>query len=155
MNNYRALEPAPTRFFAPVGLFSEPDLNQMGAEWLGEWVKRPGYEFADGELEAMGLGHLLPFIEASPPQRVASGPLCRLYWVNGKPTPHSFESAYEQDERGRWRRYHANYLSYLLRDGGYITVRWESPKREAIAPKTALHQQSVTKQSWCSETRTC
>jgi len=108
MNN-SALEPAPTRFFAPVGLFSEPDLNQMGAEWLGEWVKRPGYEFADGELEAIGLGHLLPFIEALSPQRVASGPQLALLGEWQADT-HSFESAYEQDERGRWRRYHANHL---------------------------------------------
>jgi len=94
MNNYRALEPAPTRFFAPVGLFSEPDLNQMGGSgW--ERVKRPGYEFADGELEAIGLGHLLPFIEASPPQRVASGPSLALLGEWQADT-HSFESAYEQ-----------------------------------------------------------
>jgi len=39
-------------------------------------------------LEAIGLGHLLPFIEASPPQRVASGPVGVGEW---QADTHSFE----------------------------------------------------------------
>lgn len=140
MSRCSALEAAPTQFYAPEGLFSENELRQMGAEWLGEWVKRPGYEFADGELEVMGLGHLVPFIEPSPPQHVVSGPLCRLYFGNGKVEPHSFESAYQQDERGRWKRHHANYLSYQLEGGDFITVRWEVPFREAVAAEIRSQQ---------------
>lgn len=132
MSRCTAFEPAPTRFYAPRGLFTNDELSRMGAEWLGEWVQRPRYEFAEGELEAMGLSHLVPFIQKSPPLKVATGPLCRLYWGKGKPEPHSFESAYVQNEKGQWQRCHANYLSYQLANCDFITVRWESPVRDVI-----------------------
>ncbi len=42
MDKCTALEPAPTQFYAPAGLFSEADLNRMGAVWLGEVILSPG-----------------------------------------------------------------------------------------------------------------
>ena len=97
-------ELAPTQFYAPANLFSEADLKQLGAEWLGEYIYSPGFSFR---------------------YQVASGPLCRLYWGNGKPEPHSFESAYLPNQRGQWRRTHANFLSYQLMNQEYLTVRWQ------------------------------
>jgi hypothetical protein len=106
MSKCACIEPAPTRFYAPAGLFSGADLKRMGAVWLGETIVSPGCDFS---------------------YQVASSPLCRLYWGNGKPEPHNFESAYYQDEKRRWQRSHCNYLSYLLTNGEYLTVRWQSP----------------------------
>ncbi len=42
MSKCAAIEPAPTRFYAPVGLFSASELSQIGAEWLGEFITSPG-----------------------------------------------------------------------------------------------------------------
>ncbi len=70
MSKCAAIEPAPTYFYAPVGLFSASELSQIGVEWLGEFITSPGGSFR---------------------YQVASGPLCRIYWGNGKPEPHSFE----------------------------------------------------------------
>lgn len=100
-----ALESCPSRFYAPAGLFSNADLQKLSAEWLGEFIYSPGKSFR---------------------YQTASGPLCRIYWGSGKPEPHSFESAYCQFKKG-WKRSHPNYLSYLLRNGEYLTVRWEIP----------------------------
>ena len=112
MSKCAAIEPAPTRFYAPSSLFSASELSQIGAEWLGEFITSPGGSFR---------------------YQVASGPLSRIYWGNGKPEPHSFESAYVQDQSGRWKRSHLNYLSYLLVSGEYMTVRWHLPTRYAVA----------------------
>lgn len=109
-----AIEPVPTQFYAPTGLYSEQDLERMSAEWLGEFVTSPGCSFT---------------------YQVVSAPVCRLYWGNAKPEPHSFESAYTQDEHGRWKRSHSNYLSYLLTNGEYLTVRWQSPMHKKITPQ--------------------
>ncbi len=70
MSKCAAIEPAPTRFYAPSGLFSASELSRLGADWLGEFITSPGGSFR---------------------YQVASGPLCRIYWGNGKPEPHSFE----------------------------------------------------------------
>ncbi len=40
-----ALEPAPTRFYAPSGLFTDEDLQRMSAEYLGEVIISPGGSF--------------------------------------------------------------------------------------------------------------
>lgn len=104
-----ALEPPPTRFFAPLGLFSTQDLQHLSAEWLGDTIVSPAGSFR---------------------YRVVSGPLCRLYWGNNKAEPDTIESAYVQDERGRWRRSHSNFLSYQVESDGFVTVRWEKPMQE-------------------------
>lgn len=106
-----ALEPPPTRFFAPAGMFAPQDLQQLSAEYLGETIVSPAGSFR---------------------YRVVSGPLCRLYWGRGKAEPDSIESAYMQDERGRWRRSHSNFLSYQVSDERFITVRWEKPTQQNI-----------------------
>jgi hypothetical protein len=112
MSKCAAIEPAPTRFYAPFGLFSASELSQIGADWLREFITSPGGSFR---------------------YQVASGPLCRIYWGNGKPEPHSFESVYVQSKSGRWKTSHLNYLSYLLTNGEYLTERSSSPTRYAIA----------------------
>lgn len=106
-----ALEPPPTRFYAPAGMFTPEDLQQLNAQWLGEVITSPGGSFR---------------------YRVISAPLCRLYWEHGKPEPNINESAYFQDERGRWRRSHSNYLSYQVEDGGFVTVRWQAPGQQGV-----------------------
>lgn len=110
-----ALEPPPTRFFAPLRMFAPQDLQQLSAEYLGDTIVSPAGSFR---------------------YRVASGPLCRLYWERGKPEPNVNESAYFQDERGRWRRSHSNYLSYQVEGGGFVTVRWESPGQQSNCSST-------------------
>ncbi len=124
MSKCAAIEPAPTRFYAPAGLFSARELSQLGAEWLGEFITSPGGSFR---------------------YQVASGPLCRIYWGNGKPEPHSFESAYIQDTQGRWKRHHLNYLSYLLVSGEYITVRWQLPVSQVSAAQTKVEERRLLK----------
>lgn len=120
-----AIEPAPNRFYAPSGLFNADELSRLGAEWLGEFIASPGSSFR---------------------YQVASAPLCRLYWGSGKPEPHSFESAYIQDAQGRWKRSHLNYLSYLLVNGEYLTVRWQLPTLGcAIAAQTKLEERMLPK----------
>ena len=42
-----ALEPAPNQFYAPLGLFSDEDLAEMGAVWLGELILSPGCCFLE------------------------------------------------------------------------------------------------------------
>jgi hypothetical protein len=107
MSKCAALEPAPTRFYAPLGLFAEEDLRQMSAEYLGEVIVSPGGSFR---------------------YRVTSGPLCRLYWECGKPQPNVNESAYARNSNGRgWKRSHPNFLSYQIADGSFVTVRWQLP----------------------------
>lgn len=101
-----SLEPCPNRFYAPQGLFNDFDLQRLGAEDLGSRIASPGKNFA---------------------YRVQSGPLCRIYWNGGRAEPHSFESAYFRAGKKGWLRHHPNFLSYLLTDGSYLTVRWESP----------------------------
>ena len=61
----KKLEPAPTEFYAPQGLFSDADIRTLGATYLGEWIYSPGY---------------------SSLYQVSSGPLCRIYWNEGMPT---------------------------------------------------------------------
>jgi hypothetical protein len=124
MSKCAAIEPAPTRFYAPVGLFSARELSHIGAEWLGEFITSPGGSFR---------------------YQVASGPLCRIYWGNGKPEPHSFESAYVQDKNGRWKRSHLNYVSYLLVSGEYLTVRWQLPTRCGVAVQTKAEERLLRK----------
>ncbi len=99
----KILEPIPTEFYAPVGLFSPEDCLQLGALNLGEWIYTPGFSFL---------------------VRVSSGPLCRLFWNNGVAEPHSFESGWEE-VNGKWRKSRRNYLSYAVTKGGFITVRWK------------------------------
>lgn len=105
-----ALEPPPTKFYAPKGMFAPEDLQRLSAEWLGEVIVSPGGSFQ---------------------YRVVSGPLCRLYWERGKPEPNINESAYFQDKRGRWRRSHSNYLSYQVEGGSFVTVRWQAPGQQS------------------------
>ncbi|PSB24437.1 hypothetical protein [Chlorogloea sp. CCALA 695] len=45
MSKCTALEPAPTRFYAPSGLFTDEDLRQLSAEYLGELIVSPGGSF--------------------------------------------------------------------------------------------------------------
>lgn len=112
MGKCTALEPAPTRFYAPSGLFAKEDLHQLSAEWLGEVIVSPGGSFR---------------------YRVISGPLCRLYWERGKPQPNTNESAYCRNSSGRgWKRSHPNFLSYQIGDGSFITVRWQLPVQQTI-----------------------
>lgn len=122
MSKCAALEPAPNSFYAPAGLFSNAELSQMGATWLGYTIQRPGC--------------------SSPPQRVVTGPLCLLYWGNGFPEPDTIESAwYPKDQdafdaspatyRGGWKRDRNNYLSYQLESGSFITVRWSARTGES------------------------
>ena len=111
MSKFTALEPAPTRFYAPSGLFSQEDLRQMRAEYLGEVIVSP-----DGSFRS----------------RVTSGPLCRLYWERGKPQPNINESAYRNSSGKGWKRSHPNFLSYQIADGSFITVRWQLPVQQII-----------------------
>ncbi len=112
MSKCSALEPAPTRFYAPLGLFSDEELRQLSAEYLGEVIVSPGGSFR---------------------YRVISGPLCRLYWEQGKPQPNVNESAYARNSNGRgWGRSHPNFLSYQISDGSFVTVRWQVPVQQAI-----------------------
>lgn len=99
----RAIEPLPTQFYAPQGLFSEQDLLRFGATYLGSSIYSPGFSFC---------------------YQVTSGPLCRIYWNNGKPEPHSFESAWQQID-GKWQRAGPNFLSYAIAGGGFVTPRWK------------------------------
>jgi hypothetical protein len=111
MNKCTALEPAPTRFYAPIRLFTDEDLRQLSAEYLGEVIVCPGGSFR---------------------YRVTSGPLCRLYWERGKPQPNVNESAYFRNPSGRgWRRAHSNYLSYQVEGGSFVTVRWQAPGQQS------------------------
>lgn len=119
MSKCAALEPAPTRFYAPSGLFTDEDLHQLSAEYLGEIIVSPGGSFC---------------------YQVISGPLCRLYWERGKPQPNVNESAYFRNSNGRgWGRSHPNFLSYQIADGSFVTVRWQLP----VAKNT--HSHSITK----------
>lgn len=45
MSKCAAIEPAPTQFYAPARLFSEEDLKQLSAVWLGEYITSPGCSF--------------------------------------------------------------------------------------------------------------
>jgi hypothetical protein len=113
MGKCSALEPAPMRFYAPSGLFTDKDLHQLSAEWLGEVIVSPGGSFR---------------------YRVISGPLCRLYWERGKPQPNINESAYCRNFNGKgWKRSHPNFLSYQVSDGSFITVRWQLPVQQSRA----------------------
>ena len=117
MGKLAALEPAPTRFYAPSGLFTDEDLRQMSAEWLGEVIVSPGGSFR---------------------YQVISGPLCRLYWERGKPQPNVNESAYARNANGKgWRRSHPNFLSYQIADGSFVTVRWQLPVQQTISTSGA------------------
>ena len=112
MGKCTALEPAPTRFYAPSRLFTDEDLRQMSAEYLGEIIVSPGGSFR---------------------YRVISGPLCRLYWEQGKPQPNVNESAYARNSKGfGWKRSHPNFLSYQIADGSFVTVRWQVPVQQTI-----------------------
>lgn len=55
-----ALEPAPTRFYAPLGMFSAQDLQQLSAEWLGDTIVSPAgsfrYRVVSGPLRLAVLG---------------------------------------------------------------------------------------------------
>ena len=69
MGRQTSLEPAPTQFYAPIGLFSDEELAEMGAVWLGEVILSPGCCFQ---------------------YWVRSGPLCRLYQgKDGKLEPYA------------------------------------------------------------------
>lgn len=116
-----APEPAPTQFFAPADAFTAEELNELGATVLGDRIQRPGQNCA--------------------PQRIVSGPLCRLYLGNCFPEPDITESAwYPKDQDtfdaspttycGGWKRDRNNYLSYRLVTGNFITVRW------SVGPET-------------------
>lgn len=55
---------------------------------------------------------------------VVSGPLCRVYYsLNGCIEPHALESAWHK-VNGKWQKLHPNYLSYRIKSGEFITVRW-------------------------------
>ncbi len=117
MGKCTALEPAPTRFYAPEKLFADEDLRQMSAECLGETIVSPGGSFR---------------------YQVTSGPLCRLYWERGKPQPNVNESAYARNANGKgWKRSHPNFLSYQIADGSFVTVRWQLPAQQTIAATRA------------------
>ncbi len=117
MSKCTTLEPAPTRFYAPSGLFTNEYLQRMSAEYLGEVIVSPGGSFR---------------------YRVISGPLCRLYWERGKLQPNVNESAYCRNANGRgWRRSHPNFLSYQIADGSFVTVRWQLPMQQTIGATSA------------------
>ena len=117
MGKLAALEPAPTRFYAPSGLFTDEDLRPLSAECLGEVIVSPGGSFR---------------------YQVISGPLCRLYWERGRSQPNANESAYCRNSNGRgWRRNHPNFLSYQIADGSFITVRWQLPVQQTIGAISA------------------
>ncbi|MGL4618081.1 MAG: hypothetical protein ACRCZS_03345 [Chroococcidiopsis sp.] len=113
----KQVEPLPTEFYAEQGLFSEADMRSLGANYLGDRIYTPGFTQL---------------------YQVTSGPLCRIYWNNGKPEPHSFESAWQEVD-GKWTRAGPNFLSYQVkasfgwndssqkcRAGDYfITPRWK------------------------------
>ncbi len=112
MGKCTALEPTPTRFYAPLGMFADEDLQRMSAEYLGEVIISPGGSFQ---------------------YRVISGPLCRLYWERGRPQPNINESAYCRNSSGKgWSRSHPNFLSYQISDGSFVTVRWQLPVQQTI-----------------------
>ncbi len=118
-----ALEPAPTRFYAPSGLFSPEDLQQLSAEWLGNTIVSPGGSFR---------------------YRVISGPLCRLYWERGKPQPNVNESSYMRNSSGRgWVRSHGNFLSYQIANGSFITVRWQVPGQQSVVSNTISNKSAA------------
>ena len=96
----KSLEPIPPFFYAPLSY------GYKGEGYLGEYIYSPGFTFR---------------------YKVASAPCCRLYWNNGKAEPWAMESAYVKGEDGKWGRSRPNYLSYLLENGEYLTVRWETP----------------------------
>lgn len=92
-------EPPPHRFYAPAGTW-------VGEEWLGSSINSPGYSFQ---------------------YEVATGPLCRVYYSpDGRIEPHALESAW-QKINGKWQKLHPNYLSYRIKNGEFITVRWRNP----------------------------
>lgn len=123
MGKCTALEPAPTRFYAPSGLFTDEDLQRMSAEYLGEVIISPGGSFR---------------------YRVISGPLCRLYWERGKPQPNANESAYCRNSNGKgWKRSYPNFLSYQIADGSFVTVRWQLPVQQTIG--------AIEKSKWLPE----
>jgi len=140
MNNYRALEPAPTGSLL-CGFVQRTWFESDGCGWLGEWVKRPGYEFADGELEAMGLGASAALHRSisSATSGVRSGTVVgSIEWRH--PTQlWALTSKMSADDGGAIMPTTSPTSSGM----GYITVRWKSPKRSNCT-KTALHQQSVT-----------
>lgn len=45
MGKCTALEPASTRFYAPLGLLTDENLHQLSAEYLGEVIVSPGGSF--------------------------------------------------------------------------------------------------------------
>lgn len=95
-------EPIPTQFYAPQGLFSDDDMRSFAANYLGDRIYSPGFTQL---------------------YQVTSGPLCRIYWNQGRAEPHSFESAW-QEVNGRWIRAGPNFLSYQVLGGYFITPRW-------------------------------
>ena len=117
MSKCTALEPAPTRFYAPSELFTDEDLHRLSAECLGYVIVSPGRSFR---------------------YRVISDPLCRLYWERRKLQPNINESAYSRNSNGKgWRRSHPNFLSYQIADGSFITVRWQLPVQQTIGATEA------------------
>lgn len=101
-----AIEPPPRRCFAPK--YMKEWLESQGIEYLGDTIHSPGQ---------------------SNHYQVISGPVCRLYFGNGKAEPHSFESSWFMRSDGSWGRSGRNYLSYRTSDkyNEFVTVRWESP----------------------------
>ncbi len=99
-------EPAPQQFFAPADCFTALEQKQLGVEVLGDCCYSPGFSFR---------------------YEIVSGPLCRIYLGNGKVEPWGTESCWEQ-LNGKWRKNNANYLSYRLENGQFVTVRWRQLK---------------------------
>jgi len=95
-------EPAPTRFYAPADCFTKQEQQHLGLEVLGDRFHSPGFSFC---------------------YQVASGPLCRLYFDQGKVTPHAPESAWQRID-GKWCKPYLNYLSYQTTNGSLVTARW-------------------------------
>jgi hypothetical protein len=129
------LEPLPDRLFCPQDQYQEWLNGGWSGEWLGEWIVSPGGSFRN---------------------KVVSGPCCRIFAGNGYNEAHSFERSWEPknkiahnadplgygSDRRNWTRSYPNYLSYLVLPATgmgasiYMTVRWELPTKEAIAPKS-------------------
>lgn len=99
----RQPEPMPKEFYAPQGLFSEADLRSLCCDYLGSSIYSPGFTQL---------------------YQVTSGPLCRIYWNQGRAEPHSFESAWQQID-GKWQRAGPNFLSYQVNGDYFITPRWK------------------------------
>lgn len=95
-------EPTPQSFFAPKGMFTDHDLQALGATYLGDRIRWGGSYFT-----------------------IDSAPFCRLYWnLEGKAEADTIESSWIKDKGGKWIKKGNNYLSYQLTNGDFCTPKF-------------------------------